>query len=277
MPLLSDTAELLDCPAAGVKEKTAPVDRYIEVEIEDPPFSASGRLDDLDRLLSLMIHQIRNYCMSIKGYASLLEYEDGMSEKGKKWIFNISRGINGLESFLGEFDNYRLSKKRKVEVLDYVFHTKSAWRSLIERIESDRILVDLDIEVEGQPLIRGDKHDFRKMILHLLKNSLEALDGEGKIRVSFTGKQQAVESGRSWSIEVQDNGKGMTAQELEKAGEILHSTKSSHIGCGLNFVSAVSSQMGAKVEISSKHEVGTVIKIIRHCSKSTFQTGVIAK
>lgn len=263
MPALSETAELLDSVSAGVNEKAAPVDRYDEVEIEDPSFSTSGRLDDLDRLLSLMIHQIRNYCMSIKGYASLLDYEDGISEKGKKWIFNISRGINGLESFLGEFDNYRLSKKRKVEVLDYVFHTKSAWRSLIERIQSDRILVDLDVEVEGRPIIRGDKHDFRKMIFHLLKNSLEALDGEGKIRVSFYGNRDDGGSGESWSIEVQDNGKGMTRQELEKAGEILHSTKSSHIGCGLNFVSAVSSEMGAKIEISSKHEVGTVIKITK--------------
>ncbi|MBN1164460.1 MAG: HAMP domain-containing histidine kinase [Candidatus Krumholzibacteriota bacterium] len=222
-------------------------------------FKAAGKLDDLDRLLSLMIHQIRNHCMSVKGYASLLKYEDNFSEKGKKYLSSISRGICSLEGFLDEFDNYRLAKKCREEELDFVLLTKGAWKFLLEMQGLEAVAAELEIEVRGPVKVKGDKNDFRKMMFHLLKNSLEASGGEGKIQVTFEAGQDE----DRWRIEIQDNGTGMDAEELAQAGEILYSTKHSHIGCGLNLVSAVATRMGATVEIKSKRGVGSIVRIIK--------------
>ncbi|MBU8922052.1 MAG: HAMP domain-containing histidine kinase [Bacteroidales bacterium] len=216
-----------------------------------------GKLEDLDRLLSLMIHQIRNYCMSIKGYASLLDYEDGVSTKGKKWISNISRGIGSLEGFLSEFEYYRLSKKVDITLLETDLLIRNAWKTAVEVVGSEFVTAELDIEIDESVILKGDRNDFRKMIFHLFKNSLEASGGEGRVSLTLTPSG----GGYGWCVEVQDNGCGMNDLEMARAGEILYSTKNSHIGCGLNLVAAVGGRMGASVELLSEAGMGTVVRI----------------
>ncbi len=219
------------------------------------------KLDDLDRLLSLMIHQIRNHCMSIKGYASLLNYEDGVSEKGRKWINNISRGIGSLEGFLSEFENYRLTKKYTEEELEIGILVKNSWKTTLEIFGPELVATRLHLNIHENVKILGDRNDFRKMMFHLLKNALEASEGEGDVKVTIeNGTRETGDAGK-WIIEVQDSGCGMSDIELAKAGEILFSTKSSHIGCGLNLVSAVAKRMNATVKINSETGVGSIVRI----------------
>ena len=216
-----------------------------------------GKLEDLDRLLSLVIHQIRNYCMSIKGYASLLDYEDGVSTKGKKWISNISRGIGSLEGFLSEFEYYRMSKNADFTSLEPELLVRNAWKTAVEIVGPEFVTAKLDIEIDESVIIMGDRNDFRKMVFHLFKNSLEASGGEGRVSLTVTSSGER----GGWCLEVQDSGCGMNDLEMARAGEILYSTKTSHIGCGLNLVSAVGGRMGASVEILSETGMGTVVRI----------------
>ncbi|MBN2069872.1 MAG: HAMP domain-containing histidine kinase [Candidatus Krumholzibacteriota bacterium] len=237
----------------------------ITIHSKDPgdsiDITRAGKLEDLDRLLSLMIHQIRNHCMSIKGYASLLNYEDDVSTKGKKWISNISRGIGSLEGFLSVFETYRMAKKFTLERLDLNLLVRNAWKSAIEMFGIDIIAPELEINIIEGTEIDGDRHDFRKMMLHIFRNSIESMDGTGRVKV-FVGPQDPENAGNNgWIIEIQDDGCGMDRGEVMKAGEILYSTKTSHIGCGLNLVAAVASRMNAIVEVRSEKGVGSLVRI----------------
>lgn len=215
--------------------------------------SASDRLFDLDRLFSLMIHQIRNHCMSVKGYASLLSYQDEVDEDARKWITKINMGLSSLEEFLTGFENYRLSRMPSASRIDVGFIVRSALQ-MLPKESIERIHLDVDIP-EGAEII-GDANDIRKMVYHAVRNAVEAIPNSGTVEISFNGS--AGEPG--WVIEIRDDGIGMSQQQVEKALEILYTTKQGHIGCGLNLMVAAARRVGASVEIDSTKGKGTVIR-----------------
>lgn len=224
---------------------------------------SAAKLNDLDRLLSIVIHQIRNHCMSIKGYTSILNHEEGISERGMKWVSKISRGIVSLENFLSDFEKYRPSRVQNEQKLRIVHIIRHVW-SLLENIGAgvtERIELEIDIEEDAHIVV--DRNDFMKMIYQLIKNSVESIQENGKITLTFRYNNQFSQR-EGWILEIMDTGCGMDEQELVRAGEILHSMKQSHIGCGLNLVSAVAERIGAEIEIKSGKNAGTAVRIIKN-------------
>lgn len=225
------------------------------------PFNGESclrRLRDFNRLLSIMIHQTRNYCMSAKGYVSLLECDGIGSEKGEEWLSKISRGMNGLENFLSGFETYRPSKHQKKERIGVRDVIREVWGMLIE--QSNRS-IEINMTLDQDAIVVGDTEDFKKMVYHILKNSFEAIEDGGRISVDLSRLEGVDEGSRGWVLEFQDNGTGMNEQILSKAGRLLFTTKQGHVGCGLNLAAAVINRMGAVAEVSSKQGLGTVIKI----------------
>jgi|GEM_PF-3856336 len=217
-----------------------------------------SKMKDLDRLLSVIIHQVRNHSMTVKGYTSLLRYEDGISEKGHKWIANINKGISNLESFLHAFEKYRLARNQRNERINIDLIVKEIWGSLSE---ISGLCAGLRMNIQDGTIVKGDPGDFSKMMYHLLKNAYEAIDEDGFITVDLQSGDRDGSPGCEWCLEIKDNGRGMTEEELSRANEILFTTKKAHIGCGLNLVSAVASRMDAVVEISSRSGEGSVVRI----------------
>ncbi|MCD6379499.1 HAMP domain-containing histidine kinase, partial [bacterium] len=212
---------------------------------------SANKLIDLDRLLSTMIHQIRNQCMTIKGYTSMLNYEDGMSDKGFKWLSKITRGVGSLEYFLKDFEKYRISKIQKKEFLKVNLKVKQVWSNLIDICNIDADKIHVNINIEQDEVIFADRNNFIKMLYHVMKNAVESIENTGIIEINFKKEKLESEKPDKWIFEVKDTGRGMTDIEKRKAGEILFSSKEFHIGCGLNLVAAVSIQLGAKLEIST--------------------------
>jgi len=228
--------------------------RKIRFSVED---GAEGMVN-LEKLLSIMIHQVRNHCMSVKGYASLLSYEEDLNDEARKWVGKINKGMAGLEGFLSTFENYRLSKMPSVGAIDPVIVLNDVWNEL----SSSKGAVELRIDVPGDSRIMGDINDFRKMLRHLLANAIEAIEERGVIEFSFRNLS-GTDGAERWMIELRDNGSGMNAEQLANVDRLFYTTKSGHLGCGLNLVFAAASRMRADVEIETAPGHGTVARVVK--------------
>ncbi len=216
------------------------------------------RLQDFNRLLSIMIHQTRNYCMSAKGYVSLLECDGMESEKSGEWLSKISRGMNCLEDFLNQFETYRPSRNPGEQGIGVKNEVREVWAMVSEQSTKEIVF---DITVDEEVEVIGDPGDFKKMVHHLLKNSMEAIEDRGKISMDLSPVETIDGRKRGWILEFQDNGCGMSEDELSRAGQLLYTTKRGHVGCGLNLATAVIRRIGATVGVWSKQGVGTLIRI----------------
>lgn len=104
--------------------------------------------------------------------------------------------------------------------------------------------------------IKVNKITFSRAITNLIINSYEAFhEKKGKINLVVKYYKKIL------LIKVEDNGKGMSNEELEKAFEIGYTTKNSS-GVGLNFIKTVLDEHECKLMIMNKRNGGLIAYII---------------
>lgn len=93
-----------------------------------------------------------------------------------------------------------------------------------------------------------NENEFRQIIHNLISNSLRALvpDREGQIKLMAAAQEKEV------IVTVQDNGKGMTEEEVSKALEPFYTKSINGTGLGLSIVSRLVESNGGTMEIVSK-------------------------
>lgn len=106
------------------------------------------------------------------------------------------------------------------------------------------------------PLILGDDKQLGEAIFNIIKNSIEATDPHGEIRIicSYTELQVI--------LEISDNGHGISAENLQKISEPYFSTKQTGNGLGMMIVERILQEHRATLTIQSIVERGTKVTII---------------
>ena len=91
----------------------------------------------------------------------------------------------------------------------------------------------------------------RQVLLNLISNAIESMEGGGEVRIA-AGQQDA------WvEIVVEDDGSGMTPEELEQALELHFTTKDKGTGLGLPISQRIVERHGGILSLESRKGVGT--------------------
>ncbi len=101
--------------------------------------------------------------------------------------------------------------------------------------------------------IFADRDQLQRCFNNLIKNGLQAIDGDGIMHISM----DILDKGDRTRIEIKDNGKGMTEEVQEKAFEPSFSTKSSGMGLGLAMVKRIIELCDGKIYFVSALGKGT--------------------
>jgi len=110
----------------------------------------------------------------------------------------------------------------------------------------------------GLPSVYSDPPLLRQVVLNLLVNATQAIDGSGQITVSTNAaNDQAVE------ITVEDNGCGIPKENLEKVFTPFFSTKTSKQGNGLGlaFCRGIMEKLGGSISVTSDLGQGSVFTL----------------
>ena len=115
---------------------------------------------------------------------------------------------------------------------------------------------------------RGDAASLEQLFGNVLTNAAQASPNGGCVAV-------VVESngGPHVSIKIRDDGVGMTADVLARAGEALFSTKPEGTGLGLAIARRIAAAHGGTVSIESVSGVGTTVAILLPRSLSHSEVG----
>jgi two-component system nitrogen regulation sensor histidine kinase NtrY len=110
---------------------------------------------------------------------------------------------------------------------------------------------------DGLPLAKIDPLALRRILENLVSNAVEALDGQsGTVTVSTS---RASEPGQPAAVRVvvEDTGKGMTEQELERAFQDFYSTKQGGTGLGLSIVRRLVTDAGGRLRVETSPGAGS--------------------
>ena len=228
-----------------------------------------GRLRDrlaaLGEMAAAIAHEVKNPLASIEVMAGVL----------KRQLSTQPEALETLDDIIKEA---KMANAIVVEVLEFVRPIQLQ----VERVGLDEILKDSITLAEGQmrrgavtikthldrgvPDVLADPHQLRQLFSNLLANAFEALGGEGHVEIrsvlipddDLSGSD---EPAPQVSIEVRDNGPGISPDDLERIFSPFFTTKPQGTGLGLAIVRKVVDAHDGRIDAVSAPGRGASFKV----------------
>jgi nitrogen fixation/metabolism regulation signal transduction histidine kinase len=162
-----------------------------------------------------------------------------------------------LNKIATEFSDFAKMPGRNYELMD----TDEIINNVVQLMNSKRN-IDLDLHTNGANNIWGDKDEFKRAVINIIKNSQQAIDecdysnGEGRITIS------SKRDDGNYHVFIKDNGCGMDKATMSKLFEPYFSTKSSGMGLGLVITKKILDDMKAKIKVRSTKGKGTEVELV---------------
>jgi signal transduction histidine kinase len=132
-------------------------------------------------------------------------------------------------------------------------------REMIDRVYN-RLLSSLNLSrikffLEGEEVIFADQEQMEQVFINLLSNAVEAMSGEGMLRVKI------FREGKTAKINVSDSGMGIANEIAERIFEPFFSTKEKGTGLGLSIVYSIIKKHNGEISVDSTEGKGTTFTI----------------
>lgn len=218
----------------------------------------ADRLGAVGELSASIAHEIRNPLTSIAGSVEVLKRELKVSDENKRLMNLIVKESDRLTNILSEFLSYAKIDRpayNKVElchlineVVEILYHHRSFGKDVSINIEADESII----------YILGDEDLLKQLLLNLVVNACESFEnknGNITIRIALKNQQNKVE------LFVQDNGPGISTNNLKNIYTPFYSTKKGGTGLGLSIVHRICSALKLKISVDSQISEGTTFMI----------------
>lgn len=193
-----------------------------------------------------LVHDIKTPLFSIKTLIEILEIQE-TDENKKGYYKRIDRSIERCDTMISEMLKSKEQTYIEIEeVFKFIFSCLSSHKS------NDYISYKNNIRNKK---IKVNKIYFSRAIINLIINAFEAIDDKNpEINILVDEEQEGI------IIMIEDNGKGIEQEDLNKIFELGYSTKQSS-GIGLNFVKRIMDEHGYTFQIKKKKSQGSVVLI----------------
>ncbi len=239
------------------------VEREVNREVEANVSRERRSLEDkhvrsLEELSASIAHEIRNPITAAKSLVQQMG-EDPASRENVDYakvaleeLDRVERSVAHLLRYARE-EEMRMTELRLGDVID------SALETFRDRLARSRVA--LETEVGSDSVLRGDPEKLRRVLINLVGNALDALEGvdveSPRIEV-MAGENLA---GTECWLRVRDNGPGIDPQTLSKIFSPFYTSKDHGTGLGLAISKKVVDAHGGAIEASSSPGAGAEFTI----------------
>jgi two-component system cell cycle sensor histidine kinase/response regulator CckA len=223
------------------------------------------RMDAVGQLAGGIAHDFNNLLQAILSYSEFIS--DGLAptselQQDVAEVQKAARRAAGLTRQLLVFSRDRVNEPTLVDLNASVRNTEHLLRSTLG--EDIELRYDTDDDLH---LVLADAGELELMLMNLAINARDAMPCGGDITVRVATVGGATEGSRAGSfasIEVTDNGDGMTPEVAAKAFEPFFTTKETGRGTGLGLamVYGIATRAGGRASISTISGVGTTITVL---------------
>ena len=250
------------------------------------------KLASVGRLASGIAHEIGNPLGAINGYVHILRTRAG-SKTAEEALAGLERESARIDRIVRGLLDYARPKHRSSANVDLndVIHTVSellATQGLLKRI-------DLRLSPADQAHVPGDRHDLEQVLVNLLLNAIEAMEGVGTLEVILrqttrgellAGARRATDApdrplnpptprNSRWleqgnaddpliMVIVADSGPGVKPEDADRIFEPFYTTKEPGKGTGLGLAIAARAveNAGGTIWVSKSREGGAAFRML---------------
>lgn len=234
-------------------------------------FAKGQKMQAVGQLAGGIAHDFNNVLTAIIGFSDLLLSNHKPSDPSFQDIMNIKQNANRAASLVRQllaFSRRQTLRPQVLHLSDVLFDLNM----LLDRLAGDKISLEVKHGRDLWP-IKADVSQLEQVIVNLVVNARDAMDGEGALRIRTSNIDEGDCSDRfSYKelipseyvlIEVEDEGTGMSKEVLDKIFEPFFSTKEvgKGTGLGLSTVYGIIKQTGGYIFPDSELGKGTTFRV----------------
>jgi signal transduction histidine kinase len=195
-------------------------------------------------------HQLGTPISSLMAWTELLK-EQNMDPA---LIKEMDKDVNRLMTIAQRFSKIgslpELKDENVIEVIE-------SFLGYLQSRVSKKISLELIKSPESEVIIPLNRYLFEWVVENLVKNSVDAMEGEGTICIEITQDNKVV------NIDIRDRGKGISSQKQKQIFQPGYTSKERGWGLGLTLAKRIINEYhGGKLFVkSSTVDVGTVMRI----------------
>jgi signal transduction histidine kinase len=212
------------------------------------------RMDSIGQLAGGIAHDFNNLLLAIGGYGSfLLDGVEGKQLRGyAQEIVHATDRAAALTAQLLAFSRRQMMKTQAVDLNASAREVGTMMRSLLP----PEVVLELDL-AEGLVFAETDPGQIGQVLMNLILNARDAVDGSGTITIATRNAGAAV------LLSVQDDGVGMDEATRAQVFEPFFTTKpvGSGTGLGLASVYGIVVQSGGEIDVASEPGHGTTFTV----------------
>lgn len=215
-----------------------------------------SRLTGMGEIAMNLAHEIRNPLGSIALFASALQSELAEREDLKELADQIVHGVKSLNHLVTNTLDFARPRRMSFSRVNLAEVIEETMTYVQHPVHEKSIELQFDAGDDVDPEITGDHEQLRQVFLNLALNAIQAMDQGGRLRLAIGSA-----SCGQWMVTVEDEGKGMTQDQVSRIFDPFFTTKEKGSGIGLSVVHAILAAHEARIEVDSEPGVGTVFRI----------------
>lgn len=215
----------------------------------------ADRLASIGELASGIAHEIKNPLAGIAGAVQIFAREFKGDEKKSIILKEILQQIGRLDKSVKDLLNYASPSMSELSKGDLNSIVEKALFFVIQQPNAKDIKVIKELNT-SLPEILVDEKQIQQVLINMFLNALNAMSGSGILRISTI---QPTED--ALSIEVEDNGAGISEVEMSKLFIPFYTSRDDGTGLGLPISKRIVEQHGGEISIKSQLGKGTSMTI----------------
>jgi len=237
-----------------------------ELKTLEAQFVQSQKMQAIGQLAGGVAHDFNNLLTAISGHCDLLLLRHDQGDQDFGDLIQIHENANRAAALVSQLLAFSRKQTLQPEVLD-VRETLSDLTHLLNRLVGEKVSLTLSHDPVMRS-IRADKRQLEQVLMNLVVNARDAMPQGGEIRVetevvsldTALERDRAVVPPGEWvTIQVSDEGTGISPDKLQKVFEPFYTTKRTGEGTGLGLSTAygIIKQTGGFIFVDSVLNQGT--------------------
>jgi hypothetical protein len=209
----------------------------------------------LGELATGLAHEIRNPLAGIAGVIEIVGRDLPLSSPARAVVKDVRQEITQINRILTDLLGTARPRAPEIQLSDLNTTVEHAVMLARQQVMSKPIKIEFS-PAENLPEVEHDSDQIHRVLLNLLLNAVQAIDGTGVVSVRIE------DEGDNAIVSVTDNGRGIAHEHLPNIFRPFYTTKGNGTGLGLSLARRIVEAHHGRIEVSSAVNNGTTFAVL---------------
>ncbi len=217
--------------------------------------SRAEHLATLGELATGLAHEIRNPLAGIAGVIEIIGRDLPPTSPAREMVKDVRTEINQINRILTDLLETARPHPPKIMRSNLNTTVEHAVMLARQQVLSQPIRIELE-QAADLAEVEHDSDQIHQMVLNLLLNAVQAIDGPGTVKVRIG------DLGNCAAITVTDSGRGIPEQQLAQIFRPFYTTRGNGTGLGLSLVRRIVDEHHGRINVTSQVGKGSTFEVL---------------